>query len=381
MSPEQLNGQAATSASDLYSLGVVAYLCIAGRTPFAGGESMAVALAHVREAVPPLPDQVPAAVRDVVYQLLDKDPARRPESAEALAITAAPLSKQPADVAVPSKATVAPAPGTPTDSTTAGELGRLPTRRSATATGAVTRVAATPLGREESLGAGATVAFPEPGLPDRREPHQGSRPGARRSSRKGPRWGSIAVLVGIAVLAVVVGLLASAGPSTATVPGVQRSTVSNAVSVITRAGLRVSRHLVDGDEPPGRVVTQAPRGKTRVNAGSTVTLGVSSGYVDLPSANLIGQAYAPVAASISALGLRPSRQDTVSSSQAGRVLAVTPGGRVQVGATIAVSVSVAPPPTTTVPTSPTTPKTTPTSPTTPDKHGQDGNSGQSHGGD
>ena len=372
MSPEQLNGRAATSASDLYSLGVVAYLCIAGRTPFAGGESMAVALAHVRETVPPLPDQVPPAVRDVVYQLLDKDPARRPESAAALATMAAPLSKQPADVAVPPNATVAPTPGPPTDPTTAGELGRLPTRRSATATGAVTRVAATPLGHAEPFGAEATVAFPEPGFPGRPEPRRRSRPRARR--------GAIAVLVGIAVLAVVVGLLASAGPSTVTVPAVQHSTVSKAISIIARAGLRVSRHSVDGSEPPGRVVTQTPRGKTRVNAGSTVALGVSSGYVYLPSAALIGQAYAPVAASISALGLRPSRQDTVSSSPAGRVLTVTPGGRVEVGATIAVSVSVASPPTTAL-TRPTTPKTTSTSPATPDKHGQDGNSGQSHGGD
>ena len=78
MSPEQLSGLTATPASDLYSLGVVAYLCLVGRTPFASVEQMAVAVAHVRDDVPPLPNEVPPAVRDVVYQLLDKDPARRP---------------------------------------------------------------------------------------------------------------------------------------------------------------------------------------------------------------------------------------------------------------------------------------------------------------
>ena len=55
MSPEQARGHALDGRSDLYSLGVVCYECLAGKLPFSGEDSFAVALAHVEQAVPPLP--------------------------------------------------------------------------------------------------------------------------------------------------------------------------------------------------------------------------------------------------------------------------------------------------------------------------------------
>jgi serine/threonine protein kinase len=81
LSPEQATGQPVTPASDIYALGVVAYECLAGRRPFTGDHPIAVALAHLLQAPPPLPDDVPAAVRALVARAMAKDPKRRPADA------------------------------------------------------------------------------------------------------------------------------------------------------------------------------------------------------------------------------------------------------------------------------------------------------------
>jgi serine/threonine protein kinase len=378
MSPEQLSGLTATPASDLYSLGVVAYLCLAGRTPFAGVEQMAVAVAHVRDDVPLLPNEIPQTVRDVVYQLLDKDPARRPGSAGELAATAVGIRGRLVGEPVPTVPTVPPSPLAPTTD----QLGRLPTVEAVGATKAATAVGHPPLGVGGPAGNGATVALPDHARPDH------ARPPLPEPPRRHRRRGAIAVLAGIALLALALGLWASNGTSMVTVPEVQHQPVSAAVSVITKAGLRASTHPVDRNEPTGQVVTQIPGPRARVSAGSTVTLAVSSGYLDLSPTGLIGQQYPQVATSITGLGLLPSRRETASRSPAGTVLAVTPTGRVKVGATITVWVAIAPPPTTTVPTkkatAPTLPTTEPSAPTTKGNQGQGGNRGDSgphHDGD
>ena len=83
ISPEQASGRPVTPASDVYSLGVVAYECLTGRRPFPGDTPVSVALAQVNKEPPALPANLPAPVRDLVMQMLAKDPARRPSSAGA----------------------------------------------------------------------------------------------------------------------------------------------------------------------------------------------------------------------------------------------------------------------------------------------------------
>ena len=54
LAPERAEGEQATPASDLYSLGMVAYECLAGAAPFTG-TALEVALAHRDRPLPPLP--------------------------------------------------------------------------------------------------------------------------------------------------------------------------------------------------------------------------------------------------------------------------------------------------------------------------------------
>jgi eukaryotic-like serine/threonine-protein kinase len=85
VSPEQATARPITTATDIYSLGVVGYECLAGRPPFTAETPIALALAHVRKPPPLLPDDVPAPVAALIGQMLAKEPSNRPASARLVA--------------------------------------------------------------------------------------------------------------------------------------------------------------------------------------------------------------------------------------------------------------------------------------------------------
>jgi eukaryotic-like serine/threonine-protein kinase len=104
LSPEQAHGQQATAASDLYSLGVVAYELLTGGRPFERDSATAEAAAHIHEPVPPASERgvgLPRAVDAVFKRALAKAPERRYPSAGAF--VSALRSALTADEAAPTR--------------------------------------------------------------------------------------------------------------------------------------------------------------------------------------------------------------------------------------------------------------------------------------
>jgi hypothetical protein len=87
ISPEQINGQPAGAASDIYSLAGVLYECLTGAVPFPRPVEAAVLYAHVSDP-PPRPTEsrpeLPSELDEVIGRAMAKDPAERQSSASEL---------------------------------------------------------------------------------------------------------------------------------------------------------------------------------------------------------------------------------------------------------------------------------------------------------
>jgi tRNA A-37 threonylcarbamoyl transferase component Bud32 len=262
LAPERVAGQSATPASDLYSLGVVCYECLAGAPPFSG-TPVEIAVAHSQGQIPPLPPDVPADVAALIASLTARDPRDRPATAVAVAAWAARVRDSlPSDPAADPLAWAGPVPAGFTDPRTATLVG-----------GPADLLAGAPTGRLDA---------PPPPQPPR------GVPGARR------RCGRLLTLAAGAavVIAGLTGWLLSTGPGATQAtarhaPHLARAAAPSLVTVsqdalvgrpvaavrqqLRQRGLRVrvtwqhNAHL-----QPGTVISVQPAG--RVRAGTTVTV-------------------------------------------------------------------------------------------------------------
>ena len=85
-SPEQAKGMRATSASDLYSVGIILYEMLTGHVPFEGETAVSVAMMHLMEKPRPVQEEanVCRAVALIMERALEKEALDRYQSADSM---------------------------------------------------------------------------------------------------------------------------------------------------------------------------------------------------------------------------------------------------------------------------------------------------------
>jgi len=89
MAPEHAQGRPPSPATDLYSLGIVAYEMLTGEQPFRGSSPFSLVLKHIKEPPPPLIERRPdlnQAFQDVIFCAIAKEPTDRYASAGHMAM-------------------------------------------------------------------------------------------------------------------------------------------------------------------------------------------------------------------------------------------------------------------------------------------------------
>ncbi|MGZ5374543.1 MAG: protein kinase domain-containing protein [Aeromicrobium sp.] len=364
ISPEQAGGKVATPASDIYSLGVVAYACLTGDVPFADGNEVSIAIAHLHEQPPELPADVPTGLRELIMSMLQKSPRHRPANAGAVAAVAASLRRGDATMAVQH-----PFPlGMPiSDVQHAETTGPTPVFDTAPAGIAADAALTTEIPGQEtaSIPVGETAVAPD--ASDEAVAPATEEPPSNR--RRNTLLGALALMLVVAGIALFLWW-----PSGGTeVPDVVGKSRSEAETILTKAGFEVEFTTVDEPRTEKDIVVEQSGGAT-AEKGSTITLKIASGMVEVPTEDLLGETYEDAVLTLADLGLKARKRSASSPEDAGTVIIVSPDGRAKVGSTVTLTVAAKPKPTPTPTkptktptTAPTTPPTTPptTAPTTP----------------
>jgi serine/threonine-protein kinase len=84
MSPEQGQGHQVDARADLYALGVMMYEMLAGKLPFIADDMVVLITRHITEDPPPLPAGIHREVSALVFELLEKEPSKRIQTASEL---------------------------------------------------------------------------------------------------------------------------------------------------------------------------------------------------------------------------------------------------------------------------------------------------------
>lgn len=322
LSPEQARGETVDARSDLYSAGCLLYELLTGRPPFVGDSPVSVAYQHVREIPTPareLNDSIPAEIESVLHIALEKDRARRFQSAADFrtALLDARKGIRPGSQAAPTEAMTA-----------------LPTHTDADADAPQTRAMAKVLAGG-SMAAGSLMEHDDDtgSLPVAHAARNRADADERRRSRR-RGW--------IAVLLVLLALLLSAGgvvlfsilnaepegPLLTPVPAVDSMTETEASNALTAVGLRPQVERTFHDEvEAGLAIGTEPEAGTEVEPDSLVSLQISEGPANrtIPE-DLFQMTESSARDALEAVGLRGGNVSEANSATVpvGRVIATEP---------------------------------------------------------
>lgn len=392
LAPEQATGQTATGSSDIYSLGVIGYECVAGSRPFSGESQVAIALAQVNDEPPPLSETLPAPVRALLMSMLAKSPQDRPKDAKSLGDAVDAIRRgdiEAAEAAVPGMLLFGP--------TSDGAMTRPINEQPTAATQAVSAASTSALpavGQDESMEAERTW-----------EPDDGEEPPEEPERKRRSPWTLPLIALLVLVLFAVVGwllfgLLGGDEPSdpatsptssqSATETGTQTESEPETVNInaddyvgqpyeqvaaeLQGLGFEVTGNPVAAEEPASTVLGVSPTGEL-VPGESAITVTYSNNQVTVPG-GLVGADEQDAIQAIESAGLVASRTGAENhpSIPEGSVIEVSPaqGTAVVEGSTVEYVVSLGSTPEPEEPTTPapeptptTPPETTPAEPTEP----------------
>ncbi len=306
LSPEQARGAPVTAASDLYSVGIVLYEMLTGKTPFNGETPIEIAMKHVND--PPRPPSehrrdIPPELDQVVLRSLSKDIHERYGSAEEFS---ADLDRVEAGLPVSPETTAA---------------------ATAVLTGA-DATAATQVLQDE---AGTRVMPRGTAAPARRPPTYPPDYGYE-PPRKRRRWvpwllvllfAAAAIAAGWYVYSRVQDELSESRPIA--VPNVVGLTEAQATAQLEGLGFEVEREEGPSTEhDEGRVAEQSPREGTELARGETVTITISTGPPEVEVPRVIGMTFEEAVSTLENLGLRARRTNVFSERPAGEVVRQDP---------------------------------------------------------
>ncbi len=379
LSPEQAQGLPVSAQSDLYAVGVILWELLTGRVPFDGDTAVTVALKHVTETPPPpsaLEPRVPPTLDTVVKWALEKDPSRRPPDADAFIAALQDVRARMTDNAVGQETTAFVAPLVPLESETTTVLAPAPV-------GLVEEEVLAPP-PEDSLdprrrsrwpwlaallllliGAAVAAALllaphksatPQVLLPNVVGKDQatastilqnaGFQPNVIRQTSRAPKDQVIKEIPppGQSLdKGSTVTLTVSSGPGQRDVPSVAGLSQSAAQSALRRSGFRAAVGSEASDKvAKGVAISTTPSAGTPLDAGSVVTLTVSSGPEQITVHDVTNEQVDTARNDLMGQGLKVSVSEVVSQSRpAGTVLSQSPSGGTMVAKGSQVNLTVA----------------------------------------